>query len=289
MKNANQTIPASQSARSWFLASRPKTWIASLSPVLIGSAMVEGPFHWGLFALAILFALGMQITANLANDYFDFLNGADGPTRKGPERAAQMGWLTLPTLRFGAILTLTLSLAIGLFLALRVGLWSLPIVACAGLAAWYYTAGKQPLGYLGLGELLVFPFFGPVAVVGSYYLQTLQAPPAVWIASLPPALLSCAILAANNLRDRDSDAAAGKRTLVVRYGLTFGRWEYALLILLAALIPMAIGVYATLLLIPAALPCLHIAFRRTEHAPLLPGTALLLMLYTLLFIATGYR
>jgi 1,4-dihydroxy-2-naphthoate octaprenyltransferase len=246
--------------------------------------MVEGPLHWGLFSLAILFALGMQITANLANDYFDFLNGADGPTRKGPGRAAQMGWIPLPSLRFGAILTLTLSLAIGLFLALYVGLWSMPIVAAAGLAAWYYTAGKKPLGYLGFGELLVFPFFGPVAVVGSYYLQTFEAPLHVWIASIPPALLSCAILAANNLRDRESDAAVGKRTLVVRYGLTFGRWEYALLILFSALIPVAIGVYATLWLIPVALPCFHIAFRKREHAPLLPGTALLLLIYTLLFL-----
>ncbi len=289
MKNANPTIPVSQSARSWFLASRPKTWIAGLSPVLIGNAMVEGPLHWGLFSLAVLFALGMQITANFANDYFDFLNGADGPTRKGPERAAQMGWLSLPSLRVGAILTLTLSLVIGLFLALYAGSWALPIVACAGLASWYYTAGKQPLGYLGLGELLVFPFFGPIAVVGSYYLQTLEAPMTVWIASIPPALLSCAILVANNLRDRESDGIAGKRTLVVRYGLTFGRWEYTLLILLAALIPMAIGVYATLWLIPAALPWLYIAFRKIEHAPLLPGTALLLVLYTLFFIGTSYR
>ena len=281
MKNANQTIPASQSARSWFLASRPKTWIASLSPVLIGSAMVEGPFHWGLFALAILFALGMQITANLANDYFDFIKGADTAQRQGPTRAVQAGLIAPQTMLQASLGAFSLALAIALPLLWKASFAFLPLALAAILCGFFYTGGKKPLGYLGLGEVLVFFFYGPVAVCGTALVLVGEIPASALFASIIPGALSCAILCANNLRDADLDRAAGKMTLIARFGKQFGQIEYALCLALSIL---CAGRWAILLAL-LSIPPLSIVFKEQEQiGKVLPLTARLLMIYTVLFV-----
>ena len=167
------------------------------------------------------------------------------------------------------------------------------------LFAILYTGGPKPLGYLGLGEALVFFFYGPVATLGTYYILTLQIDPLILYASLPPGLLSCAILIANNLRDEQNDRRADKKTLIVRYARTFGQWEYACTIALAALIPLwmaALGAAPSKwafcsLIFFAAYPALKRAFTAQspqELALLLPASAKLLYLYTAFFcIANG--
>ncbi|MDP1609359.1 MAG: 1,4-dihydroxy-2-naphthoate octaprenyltransferase [Chlamydiales bacterium] len=291
MKNENPIMHGSPSAlKSWVLAARPKTLIASISPVVIAAVQVQA-LRWDLFFLCLCFSVCIQIGANFANDYFDYLKGADTSQRIGPARAAQSGWLTLPALRKGISVVFTLAALISLPLLFRGGFWGVCVVVFSILFAIWYTGGKRPLGYLGLGELLVLVFYGPVAVLGSYYVLTLQMNALVVYSSLPPGLLACSILIANNLRDEISDRAAQKRTLVVRFGRTFGQWEYAASILFAGLFPLWLALshrapisWAFLaLILPAAFPALKRAFTAAspqELIPLLPASARLLALYT---------
>ncbi|OGN64401.1 MAG: 1,4-dihydroxy-2-naphthoate octaprenyltransferase [Chlamydiae bacterium RIFCSPHIGHO2_12_FULL_49_9] len=285
----------------YFLASRPKTWIAGASPVLIGGAIAfkERTFSPGLFLLTLLFSLFIQIGTNYANDYFDFVKGADSPKRIGPKRATLEGWVKpLHMLRasffaFGAAFLVAIP---QIFVA---GAWSLPFVLLCISLGILYTGGPKPLGYLGLGDLFVFLFFGPIPVLGAYYLQTCHLNYSVFIASLAPALLSCAILAANNIRDEKSDRQANKKTLVVRFGRFFGATEYSLCIAMAAMVPwILIGFFkaplelvAASLIFPLSLPLIKKAYQSQnpeELISLLPKTAFLLLLYTALFVVLWY-
>lgn len=291
-------MPASPNVlNAWIFASRPKTLIAGMSPVLIGTALASaaGSLNWTLATLCLLFSLFIQIGTNFANDYFDFVKGTDTSERIGPPRAAQSGWISLPALKRGIVFSFLLAALISLPLLARGGLWGASVVALAILFGIIYTGGPRPLGYLGLGEVLVFVFYGPVATLGTYYVLTLQIDSLSLLASLPPGLLSCAILIANNLRDRENDAKANKRTLAVRLGMTFGRWEYAFAIGISALIPAALALSGAApgrwalcsLLLPVAFPALKRAFTATrpqDFAPLLPASAALLYLYTALFL-----
>jgi 1,4-dihydroxy-2-naphthoate octaprenyltransferase len=293
-------MPASPNAlNAWILASRPKTLIAGMSPVVIGTALastIDG-INWFFAGLCLLFSLCIQIGTNLANDYFDFVKGTDNADRIGPPRAALSGWISLPALKGGIFTSFFLAALISLPLLVRGGLWGGAVVSLAILFGVLYTGGPRPLGYLGLGEILVLVFYGPVATLGTYYILTLQIDPLAFFASLPPGLLSCAILIANNLRDRESDQKANKRTLAVRYGKTFGRWEYALAIGMAAMIPLGLALTGAApirwalcsLVLPAAYPALKRAFKSEspqELAPLLPASAVLLYLYTALFLGS---
>ncbi len=284
MKNERLTIVDSQDIpsryKAWMIAVRPQTWIACLSPVGIGLlfAQKDGFFDWGSCSALLLFALSLQIAANLVNDLFDALQGADSHERLGPPRALQMGWLNEQHLRYGILIAFGIALCPGLYLIHRVGLWALPIVVGAVLAAWFYTAGKKSLSYIGLGDLAAFLFFGPIALCGSYYAVTLQWNMALLLAGSSSGCLAVALLTANNLRDQAVDAAAHKKTLVVRLGATFGCWEYALCLLFAAILPAFLGFYRTLYLIPAA----NYLIRQTRHREgLLSKTALFLWAYTL--------
>jgi 1,4-dihydroxy-2-naphthoate octaprenyltransferase len=295
-------MPASPNAlKAWVLASRPKTLIASISPVVIAISLAAKiqAIEWDFALFCLLFSLSIQIGANLANDYFDYIKGADTSDRIGPPRAAQSGWISLPSLKKGIFFAFTMATMISLPLLARGGLWGSSLVALAILFAVLYTGGPKPLGYLGLGEVLVFFFYGPIATLGTYYILTFQIDPTILYASLPPGLLSCAILIANNLRDEESDRKANKKTLVVRYGNIFGRWEYVCTIGLAALIPLWAAVtgrapsnwaFCSLILL-AAYPALKRVFTTQnpqELALLLPSSAKLLYLYTALFcIANG--
>ena len=226
----------------WFLAIRPKTLWAAVSPVLIGTAMAfkTGGAHWSSAFAALLGALLIQIGTNLANDYFDFQKGADHGGRVGPMRVTQAGLVKPQTMNQAIALTFALTVFVSAYLVLRGG-WPIVVIGVLSiLSGIFYTAGRYPLGYLGLGELFVFIFFGPVAVGGTYYVQTLNINWIVVIAGLAPGLLSVAILTVNNLRDIDSDRKAGKKTLAVRFGHAFARGEYLASIIGAFIIPIVL-------------------------------------------------
>lgn len=297
MHSTKSENPISQNSPSalekWFLATRPKTWIASLSPVLIGTVMAPS-VSWVLFLMTALFALFIQIGTNFANDYFDFVNGADTKERQGPKRAVAEGWIAPATMRkVTAALFITASL-IALPLMVIAGWWSLFILIAAIASGIFYTAGPKPLGYLGLGELFVLPFFGPVSACGAYFLQTGTLTPAVLIGSLAPGFLSCALLVANNLRDEKTDAVANKKTLVVRFGKLFGQLEYMLTLAVPLLIPLMLvfffegplNLIGVFFLFPIAIRLIKGAFTFNEPKELislLQGTSLLFFFYTLLF------
>lgn len=275
---------------AWLLACRPNTWIASLSPVLIALfyAYRAGYASWVVACNLILFALSLQISANLVNDLFDSMQGADNPHRKGPRRAMQQGWFTLAAMQRAIACSFGFALLPGLYLVMRVGYWTIPIAISAALAAWYYTAGKNSLAYLGLGDLAAFVFFGPVAMNGSYRAMTLQWNFDIGMLSISSGLLAMALLTANNLRDHSTDQMAGKKTSVVRWGLSFGRWEYALSLFIAIVIPGLIGFTHILYLLPIGGALSYFAFKNrdpsTQFVALLPCTACVIWMYTLLAV-----
>ncbi len=296
MKSASPITPASPNAlKAYFLASRPKTWIASLSPVCIGTAMAPH-IHFSIFFLALLFSLLIQIGTNFANDYFDFINGADSKLRNGPKRATQEGWIAPQSMWMALLFVFGCALVIAIPLMTIAGLWSFFLALACVAFGILYTGGPKPLGYLGLGEGLVFIFFGPIATCGAYFLQTGMMGMPIFIASLAPGLLSCSILIANNLRDEKSDSAANKRTLVVRFGRTFGCWEYTFAIVIAAAIPWILVFFydavpyllSASLIFFLALPSIRKVFRFRDPLELisvLQTSAFLLFLYTAIFCA----
>jgi 1,4-dihydroxy-2-naphthoate octaprenyltransferase len=225
---------------AWLLAVRPKTLPAAISPVLVGCAVAwaEGRFDLVAALAAFAVALLLQIGANLANDVADFRRGADTQDRLGPLRVTQGGLISPRQMVMATAAVLIAAAAPGLYLVWRGG----PVLAVLGLlaiaAAVTYTAGPKPFGYLGLGELFVFIFFGPVAVAGTAFVMTHQMTRLALLASIPMGCLVTAILVVNNLRDIDTDRLAGKRTLAVRVGRKVTRWENAALIVVAYAIPL---------------------------------------------------
>jgi len=230
----------------WWEAARPRTLPAAAAPVIMGTAMA---FHDGLMLLpaaiaALIAALLIQIGTNLANDYFDYIKGADNQERLGPTRATQAGLVAPSTMKWAFVITFLLAFLIGLYL-IYLGGWPILLIGLASiLFGVLYTGGPYPLGYNGLGDVFVLIFFGPVAVAGTYFVQTLEINHVVLLAGLAPGLISTAILTVNNLRDINTDANAGKRTLVVRFGVGFAKKEYILSILAACLLPLLL-IYLT--------------------------------------------
>ncbi len=236
-----ETAPSS-SWKIWWLAARPKTLWASVGPVLMGTALAiaDGKFHPLSAFITLLAAVAIQIGTNFANDYYDFHKGADQGERLGPTRATQAGWVRPEAMKRAFIITFAIAFVLGLYLIVRGG-W--PILAI-GLAAIFfgilYTAGPAPLGYTGLADIFVLVFFGPIAVAGTYYVQALQWHWPAIIAGLGIGFLSVALLTINNLRDVENDARAGKKTLAVRFGKQFARWEFAGSFIAAALLPLSL-------------------------------------------------
>lgn len=242
--------------RVWWLAIRPRTLAVGAAPVVAGTALAwaDGGVHAWVAGAALAVALLLQVASNLANDVFDHERGADGPDRVGPPRASQLGLLSPSQLRRAVVVVLAAAVLAGLALVARGG-WPLAAVgAVAVVAAVAYTGGPWPLGYRGLGDVAVFLFFGVVAVCGSYYVQALTLPPEAVLASLGPGSLATAVLVANNLRDLESDARVGKRTLAVRLGRRGSVLQYGALVSLAFAVP---AVFAALrgpwMLLPWAL------------------------------------
>ena len=233
--------PANASTLSaWLLATRPKTLPAAISPVLVGCAVAwaEDGFEFASALAAFAVALLLQVGANLANDVADFRRGADTDDRLGPVRVTQGGLIPPRQVVMATATVLMAAAAPGLYLVWRGG----PVLAMLGLlaivAAVTYTAGPKPFGYLGLGELFVFIFFGPVAVVGTAFVMTHDVTRLALLSSVAMGCLVTAILVVNNLRDIDTDRVAGKRTLAVRIGKVATRWEYTALIVVAYVVPV---------------------------------------------------
>lgn len=230
------------SFKIWWMAFRPKTLTAAIAPVMIATAMAfgDGVHHFPTAFICLCVALTMQIGTNLANDYFDFRKGADTKERIGPTRVTQAGLIKPETVKLSFIIAFGLSAFLCILLVIRAG-WPIAIIGIISiLSGLFYTAGPRPLGYIGLGDLFVLIFFGPVAVGGTYYVQSFELNIAVILAGFAPGFISAAILAVNNLRDRETDAKTGKNTLAVRFGAAFAHTEYLASILIAALLPVFI-------------------------------------------------
>lgn len=235
----------------WIEAARPKTLPASLSPVLLGTALAYSDDSFQLIPsiLCLLVAICAQIASNFANDYFDYKKGADRYDRLGPERAVASGWVTPRQMLYATALMLVLSCFFGCFLLFYAG-WKLIWVGLGiVLFALAYTAGPFPLAYNGLGDLCVLVFFGIVPVCFTYYVQTLTFTPLVFSLSLALGFLSVNILVVNNYRDYEQDKKSGKRTTIVLFGRKFGEIFYLSNILLAALctLPLEGRVHGVLL------------------------------------------
>jgi 1,4-dihydroxy-2-naphthoate octaprenyltransferase len=214
------TAPAPTATRVWWSAVRPATLAASVAPVLAGTAIAvhEGGPRLGAGLLALVVGVAMQVGVNFANDYSDYVRGADTERRVGPVRAASSGVVPPEHVRWAAIAAFGVAALAGLILSLASD-WRLLVVGAGCLlAGWLYTGGPRPYGYLGLGEVFVFLFFGLVATAGTVYVETLRVTPLAILIGCAMGCLATAILVLNNLRDMDTDAAAGKLTLATRIG-----------------------------------------------------------------------
>ncbi|MBA2346029.1 MAG: 1,4-dihydroxy-2-naphthoate polyprenyltransferase [Rubrobacter sp.] len=201
----------------WIEASRPKTLTAAVAPVLVGTAAASAFSGWR-FLGALVVALAVQVGVNYANDYFDGVGGVDTEARIGPRRAVASGLVSPAQMRSAMLLAFGVAALIGLALAAVAGWWLVAVGAACFLAAVGYSGGSRPYASSGLGEVFVFVFFGLVATVGSAFVQDGRISWLAVVAAVPVGMLAVAILVANNLRDIETDARAGKRTLAVRLG-----------------------------------------------------------------------
>ena len=232
--------PVVATPAQWLAGARPRTLPAAVSPVLAGTgvAAYESAFVWWKALLALVVALALQVAVNYANDYSDGVRGTDAD-RVGPMRLVGSGTAAPAAVKRAAFVAFGVAGVAGLVLAATTAWWLVLVGLVSALAAWFYTGGSRPYGYLGLGEVMVFVFFGLVAVVGTTYVQTESWEWAALAPSLGAAIgvgaLACAILVANNLRDIPTDTAARKRTLAVLLGDRRTRRLYVALVLLACL------------------------------------------------------
>lgn len=293
-------LPRPGSFGAWVLAARPKTLAAGIVPVVVGSALAfgSGVGRIGPAIAALVGALLIQIGTNFTNDYYDFKNGADTEDRLGPTRAAQSGLLTPRAVFAGALISFAAAFAVGMYLVAIAG-WPIFVVGVLSLLCGYaYTGGPFPLGYNGLGDIFVLIFFGFVAVAGTWYVQALTVTPAALLAGIPVGALATALLAVNNVRDVEGDTRAGKRTLVVRFGVAFGRAEFVALYALTFAMPVvlfALGlsrwpVLIALGALPLAIGPVQTVLRESGAVlnRALGGTARVLFIFGLLFAAGLY-
>lgn len=233
-------LPAPGSFRAWVLACRPATLTAAAAPVLVGTAISahHGKVAPGPFLATLLGAFALQIASNFANDVFDHEKGADTEERLGPTRAVQAGLVSPRAMKKGLALALALALLIGIYLTYVAG-WPIIAIGLASMvSAVAYTGGPYPLGYHGLGDVFVMIFFGFVAVCGTTFVQVGGVPDLAVVAGGVLGALTTNILVVNNLRDRNTDKAAGKRTLAVRFGRKGALIEYWGLLLGSYLTPV---------------------------------------------------
>jgi 1,4-dihydroxy-2-naphthoate octaprenyltransferase len=291
--------------RIWWHAARPNTLPAALAGVVVGLGVAYGSgaaFRFDTALGCVLVALLLQVVANFANDLSDFRRGADTPDRKGPVRVAAAGLVTPRQLEVAIAITIGLAGLVGLWLAYLGGPVLIGLGVLAVVAALAYTGGPWPYGYRGLGEVFVFVFFGLVAVVGTAYLQAGRVEAVFVAAAIPVGTLTTAILVVNNLRDIPTDRAAGKRTLAVTFGERATQAEYAVLVVVAFAVPVALAiagrswlVLLPLVVVPLALPLWRTVRgfgERRELNLVLKGTARLALVVAVLFaigLAAGSR
>ena len=281
--------------KAWFLATRPKTLPAALVPVALGCALAyrEGMFGPVPATLCLAFALLVQIGTNFANDYYDFLSGADQPDRIGPVRAVASGLIAPQSMWRATCAVFLAALIVGSGLIEYGGWWLLLVGITSVVCGIAYTGGPYPLGYHGLGDLFAFLFFGIVAVTCTYYVQVGTFSLASFLVSLSAGSLITNILVVNNYRDMETDEAAGKRTLAVRFGRRFAFLQYQVLFLIALLIPIVltrIG-FSVIVLLPLLIWPWSLSLRRQltrareglEYNRILAHTALFLLVYGVLF------
>ncbi len=230
----------------WRAGARPRTLPAAISPVLAGTgvaAYVDDAVWWKAL-LALVVSLALQVAVNYANDYSDGIRGTDAD-RVGPMRLVGSGAASPESVKRAAFLAFGVAGVAGLVLAASTAWWLVAVGLVSVLAAWFYTGGSRPYGYLGLGEVMVFVFFGLVAVIGTTYVQTETFEAPALFAAVGVGALACAILVVNNLRDIPTDTVAGKRTLAVVLGADRTRGLYLLLVLAAAAACVAVAVSTT--------------------------------------------
>ena len=249
------TAPLPTGAKAWLAGARVRTLPAAIVPVAVGTAAVaaadETIIWWRALAAAVV-ALALQVATNFANDYSDGIRGTDDPgARVGPVRLVGWGIKEPKQVKIAAFACFGVAGIVGLALALAVGPELLVVGAASMAAGWFYTGGSKPYGYLGLGEVFVFVFFGVVATVGSTYVQIEQITAVSWITSVAVGFLATALLVTNNLRDIPGDTVAGKNTLAVRLGDARTRNLYVALVagafvLALAVAPLAVGAVAAI-------------------------------------------
>jgi 1,4-dihydroxy-2-naphthoate polyprenyltransferase len=281
---------------TWVGAARLRTLPAAVVPVVVGTACAAatGGVIWSAALAALGGALAIQIGTNFANDVFDAERGADGPDRVGPVRAVSAGLISARAMKRAMIAAFAVATLLGVYLAAVAG-WPVVAIGVASiLSGIAYTGGPWPLGYHGLGDLFVMVFFGFVAVCGTAYVQRGAVPCLAFAAALPVGSLATAILVVNNVRDRATDARAGKRTLAVRFGRTAALVEYAALLAVAYAVPLVLALtgrpWAALPLAsaPLAIMRLRAVIAATDGPTFnrcLSGTAQLLLLHGALFAA----
>ncbi|WP_291278899.1 1,4-dihydroxy-2-naphthoate polyprenyltransferase [Galactobacter sp.] len=280
----------------WIAGARLRTLPMAIAPVIVGTAAAvaeTGAFHWIRAILALLVSLALQVGVNYANDYSDGIRGTD-EDRVGPLRLTGSGAAKAGHVKAAAFLSFGVAALFGLALVWASETWWLIAVGvvCV-LAAWWYTGGKHPYGYMGLGEVFVFVFFGLVATLGSTYTQVLTLNSAAWTGAIAVGLIATALLMANNIRDIPTDREVGKNTLAVRLGESLSRTFYALMVIVAALMPIfAVGTNYWLLLSLLTLavgigPIRTVMTAQTspELIPVLKQTGILSLVFAVLFAA----
>jgi 1,4-dihydroxy-2-naphthoate octaprenyltransferase len=282
--------------RIWLVAARPRTLPAAVAPVLVGTSLAigEDTFRPLAFVCALLGSVFIQIGTNLSNDYSDARRGADTEDRLGPVRVTAGGLMPPRQVLIGTYVAFSLAVLAGVYLIAIAG-WQLLLVGAASiLAGVLYTGGPRPYGYEGLGELFVFLFFGVVAVVGSYFVQTEHLRWEAFALSVPVGLLAAAVLLVNNIRDADTDRRAGKKTLAVRLGRERARSLFIASIAGAYLIVPLVAVFGreisplvllALVSVPLALPLIRTVRERSDGPALneaLARTGMLLGAFSLL-------
>ena len=265
------------SPTDWLAGARPRTLPAAVAPVLAGTgvaAYVDEPVWWKA-ALALVVSLALQVAVNYANDYSDGIRGTDDD-RVGPMRLVGSGAASPRAVKIAAFLAFGVAGVAGLVLAATTAWWLVAVGVVCVLAAWFYTGGSRPYGYLGLGEVMVFVFFGLVAVVGTTFVQTEDFELLALYAAVGIGALACAILVVNNLRDIPTDTIAGKRTLAVVLGDERTRYLYALLVGAAAVAVVAVAAASTwwcllgLVFVLRLVPALRIVLGQAQGPALIP-------------------
>jgi 1,4-dihydroxy-2-naphthoate octaprenyltransferase len=243
---------AKSSLGIWLVGARPRTLPAAIAPVLVASSLAQDSFDPLTALLALIVSLSLQIGVNYANDYSDGIRGTD-TDRIGPSRLTAGGLAKPVQVKSAAFISFSVAAVAGLGLAISTSWWLIAVGAISIAAAWGYTGGKNPYGYMGLGELFVFIFFGLVATVGSFYVQVAKITGQSILAGVIVGLLACAILVINNIRDRAKDEVVGKLTLAVRLGDKRSRIFYSVLVTAPYLLAAGFGtpwVALTILALP---------------------------------------